>query len=40
MAKDKIIRKDKEEKIKEKEVVNAIGEKLIDQSQFDRKGDV
>lgn len=40
MAKDKIIRKDKEEKIKEKEVVNAIGEKLIDQSQLDRKGDV
>ena len=40
MAKDKISRKDKEEKIKEKEVVNAIGEKLIDQSQLDRKGDV
>ena len=38
MAKDKISRKDKEEKIKEKEVVNAIGEKLIDQSQLDKKG--
>ena len=38
MAKDKISRKDKEEQIKEKEVVNAIGEKLIDQSQLDKKG--
>ena len=38
MAKDKVDKKGKEEVKVEAAKVNEIGEKLIDQSQFDRKG--